>query len=225
MVRTTAVAGLVVTFLAVGAAAAAAAEIQVCEHKNYGGRCVTLLHGVNDLREGMSNLISSFPIRSGTWRMCGAPNLQGACQDFTRSVPDLAGTRLQDSVSSLRPGTRRLRRWRNRHRGLHGAELPRSLARVLGRHRGPEACRPERPDFVRARAGRTLGHLHRHQLRRLPLDRGGRTGSERRRLGRPHLFDSRGPELVERRRGCPWVRRRLRGRRTPGRTRRGTPGL
>ncbi len=104
MVRTTAVAGLVVTFLAVGAAAAAAAEIQVCEHKNYGGRCVTLLHGVNDLRDwGMSNLISSFRIRSGTWRMCGAPNLQGACQDFTRSVPDLAGTRLQDAVSSLRP--------------------------------------------------------------------------------------------------------------------------
>ena len=102
--RTAAAVGLVVTFLAVGAAAAAAAEIQVCEHKNYGGRCVTLLHGVNDLREwGMSNTISSFRIRSGSWRMCSAPNLQGACQDFTRSVPDLSGTRLQDAVSSLRP--------------------------------------------------------------------------------------------------------------------------
>ena len=35
--------------------------------------------------------------------MCSAPNLQGACQDFTRSVSDLSGTRLQDAVSSLRP--------------------------------------------------------------------------------------------------------------------------
>ena len=35
--------------------------------------------------------------------MCSAPNLQGTCQDFTRSVSDLSGTRLQDAVSSLRP--------------------------------------------------------------------------------------------------------------------------
>jgi hypothetical protein len=104
MVRTTAAAGLVVVCLAVSAAAATAAEIQVCEHKNYGGRCITLLHGVNDLRDwGMSNTISSFRIRSGTWRMCSAPNLEGACQDFTRSVSDLSGTRLQDAISSLRP--------------------------------------------------------------------------------------------------------------------------
>jgi hypothetical protein len=104
MVRTAAAVVLAVTVLFIGATAAAAAEIQVCEHKNYGGRCVTLLHGVNDLRDwGMSNTISSFRVRSGTWRMCSAPNLQGACQDFSRSVSDLAGTRLQDAVSSLRP--------------------------------------------------------------------------------------------------------------------------
>lgn len=104
MVRTVTAAVIVATVLFVGASAAAAAEIQVCEHKNYGGRCVTLLHGVNDLRDwGMSNTISSFRIRSGSWRMCSAPNLQGACQDFTRSVSDLSGTRLQDAVSSLRP--------------------------------------------------------------------------------------------------------------------------
>jgi hypothetical protein len=103
MPRTT-VAALVVSFLFVGAFAAAAAEIEVCEHKNYGGRCVRLLHGVNDLRDwGMSDLISSFRIRSGTWRLCTQQNLQGACQDFTRSVPDLAGSRLQDAVASLRP--------------------------------------------------------------------------------------------------------------------------
>jgi hypothetical protein len=104
MIRTATAVGLVLTCLAVGATATAAAEIQVCEHKNYGGRCVTLLHGVNDLRDwGMSNLISSFRVRSGTWRLCSAPNLQGACQDFSRSVADLAGSRLQDAVSSLRP--------------------------------------------------------------------------------------------------------------------------
>jgi hypothetical protein len=102
MIRKTAAA--LVASLFIGATVAAAAEIQVCEHKNYGGRCVTLLHGVNDLREwGMSNTISSFRIRSGTWRMCTAPNLQGACQEFTRSVSDLSGSRLQDTVSSLRP--------------------------------------------------------------------------------------------------------------------------
>ena len=102
--RTAAAVVLVVTVLFIGATAATAAEIQVCEHKNYGGRCVTLLHGVNDLRDwGMSNTISSFRIRSGNWRMCSAPNLQGTCQDFTRSVSDLSGTRLQDAVSSLRP--------------------------------------------------------------------------------------------------------------------------
>jgi hypothetical protein len=104
MIRRTAAAALVATVLFIGATAATAAEIQVCEHKNYGGRCVTLLHGVNDLGDwGMSNTISSFRIRSGTWRMCTGPSLQGACQDFTRSVSDLSGTRLQDAVSSLRP--------------------------------------------------------------------------------------------------------------------------
>ncbi len=62
MIRTAAVAGLVVTLLAVGAVGAAAAEIQVCEHKNYGGRCVTLLHGVNDLREwGMASVDLELP--------------------------------------------------------------------------------------------------------------------------------------------------------------------
>jgi hypothetical protein len=95
---------LVVTVLFIGATAAAAAEIQVCEHKDFGGRCVTLLHGVNDLREwGMSNVISSFRIRSGTWRMCTGTDLRGSCQDFTRSVSDLTGNRLQDAVASLRP--------------------------------------------------------------------------------------------------------------------------
>jgi hypothetical protein len=102
--RTSTTIGLVVLGLFIGASAAAAAEIQVCEHSNYGGRCVTLLHGVNDLRDwGMSNTISSFRIRSGIWRLCTQQNLQGACQDFSRSVRDLAGTRLQDAVSSLRP--------------------------------------------------------------------------------------------------------------------------
>ncbi len=104
MARTTAAVGLVVTCLALGATAAAGAEIRVCEHKNYGGRCVTLKHGVNDLAAwGMSNTISSFRITSGTWRMCTEDNLQGTCQDFSRSVSDLAGSRLQDLVSSLRP--------------------------------------------------------------------------------------------------------------------------
>jgi hypothetical protein len=102
--RSAAVIVLVITGLFIGASAAAAAEIEVCEHRNYGGRCVTFLHGVNDLREwGLSNAISSFRIRSGIWRLCSGPNLQGACQDFAHSVPDLAGTRLQDAVSSLRP--------------------------------------------------------------------------------------------------------------------------
>ena len=105
MHRTTAVAvGLVVVILFIGATAAAAAEIQVCEHKNYGGRCVTLLHGVNDLREwGMAGIISSFRVQSGTWRLCTGTDLHGSCQDFTRSVPDLSGNRLQDAVVSLRP--------------------------------------------------------------------------------------------------------------------------
>ena len=104
MVRTAAAVGFVVTFLAVGATAAAAAEIEVCEHKNYGGRCVKLLHGVNNLGDwGMSNLVSSFRIRSGSWRLCTEQNLQGSCQDFSRSVSDLSGNRLQDAVASLRP--------------------------------------------------------------------------------------------------------------------------
>jgi len=104
MLQRTAAGMLVAIGLSIGASAAAAAEIQVCEHANYAGRCVTLLHGVNDLRDwGMSNTISSFRIRSGTWRLCSAPNLEGSCQDFSRSVPDLRGNRLQDAVSSLRP--------------------------------------------------------------------------------------------------------------------------
>jgi hypothetical protein len=104
MFQRTAAAVIAAIGLSMGASVATAAEIQVCEHSNYTGRCVTLLHGVNDLRDwGMSNVISSFRIRSGTWRLCSGPNLQGACQDFSRSVPDLRGNRLQDAVSSLRP--------------------------------------------------------------------------------------------------------------------------
>ena len=80
MIRRTAVALVISLFAA--AAAATAAEIQVCEHKNYGGRCITLRHGVNDLNDwGMSNTISSFRITSGTWRLCTLDNLQGTCQD------------------------------------------------------------------------------------------------------------------------------------------------
>jgi hypothetical protein len=104
MIRRTAAAALAATVLFIGATAATAAEIRVCEHKNYGGRCITLRHGVNDLNDwGMSNTISSFRITSGTWRLCTRDNLQGTCQDFSRSVTDLAGSRLQDLVSSLRP--------------------------------------------------------------------------------------------------------------------------
>jgi hypothetical protein len=104
MIGTYTAAAVVVAGLLVGATNASAAEIQVCEHKNYGGRCITLKHGVNDLNDwGMSNTISSFRIRSGTWRLCTQDNLQGACQDFSRSVSDLSGGRLQDQVSSLRP--------------------------------------------------------------------------------------------------------------------------
>ena len=102
MIRRTAVALVISLFAAT--AAATAAEIQVCEHKNYGGRCITLRYGVNDLGAwGMSNTISSFRITSGTWRLCTEDNLQGTCQDFSRSVSDLSGSRLQDLVSSLRP--------------------------------------------------------------------------------------------------------------------------
>jgi len=103
MARNTA-AWVLVALGALAGETAAAAEIQVCEHKNYGGRCITLKHGVNDLNDwGMSNTISSFRVRSGTWRLCTQDNLQGACQDFSRSVSDLSGGRLQDQVSSLRP--------------------------------------------------------------------------------------------------------------------------
>ena len=102
--RVTALTVLVSMGMLVGAAAAAPAEIEVCEHKNYGGRCITLRYGVNDLGAwGMSNTISSFRITSGTWRLCTEDNLRGTCQDFSRSVSDLAGSRLQDLVSSLRP--------------------------------------------------------------------------------------------------------------------------
>lgn len=104
MLRRSFLAAVVLGSVSAGATTAVAAEIQVCEHKNYGGRCITLQHGVNNLGDwGMSNRISSFRIRSGTWRMCTAPDLRGACEDFSRSVADLAGTRLQDAVSSLRP--------------------------------------------------------------------------------------------------------------------------
>jgi hypothetical protein len=79
-------------------------SVRVCEHANFRGRCVTLRHGSADLREwGISNKISSVLIERGTWRLCDGVDFQGRCEDFSRSVPSLAGTRLQDSVSSLRP--------------------------------------------------------------------------------------------------------------------------
>jgi hypothetical protein len=102
--KTMALSGMVVLGLLAIVSLASAAEIQVCEHSNFGGRCVTLRHGVNDLRDwGMSNTISSIRVRSGTWRLCDGQNLQGRCHDFSRSVSDLRGTPLQDAVSSLRP--------------------------------------------------------------------------------------------------------------------------
>jgi len=101
MIRRTAVA--LVTQLFATAAAATAAEIQVCEHKNYGGRCVTLLHGVNGpARLGMSNTISSFRVRSGTCG-CAARPPPGHLRGLHPSVSDLSGTGCRTAVSSLRP--------------------------------------------------------------------------------------------------------------------------
>lgn len=87
-----------------GAGMAAAASITVCEDKNLRGRCLTLQHGVNDLRDwGISNSISSFRIDAGVWRICTGLNFSGECQRFASSVGNLNGTVFQDSISSLRP--------------------------------------------------------------------------------------------------------------------------
>lgn len=82
---------------------ASAAEIRVCEHANMGSPCITLRHGVNDLRDwGMSNRISSFSTNE-PWMMCTQPDFRGQCKIFSRSNTNLDRTPLQDNISSLRP--------------------------------------------------------------------------------------------------------------------------
>ena len=97
-----------VAMVFLGAAAAGAQpgpSITVCEHRNFQGRCVTLRHGANDLREwGISNRISSFRVeRGGEWLLCTGLNFTGYCEPVRGRMNDLNATRLQDSVSSLRP--------------------------------------------------------------------------------------------------------------------------
>jgi hypothetical protein len=99
--RTAVLAG---AWLGLAAAASAQPSIKVCEHRNFGGKCVTLQHGVNDLRQwGISNEISSFRVYSGEWRLCTGVDFAGYCETVRGQVIDLNGTRLQDAVSSLRP--------------------------------------------------------------------------------------------------------------------------
>ncbi|NWH07088.1 MAG: hypothetical protein HXY22_00285 [Alphaproteobacteria bacterium] len=99
-------AALAVIFLLAAGTASASAEpsITVCEDNDMRGRCVTLRHGVNNLRDwGISNAISSFRINSGAWLLCNGVDFRGDCRRFTNSVRNLNGTPFQDAVSSLRP--------------------------------------------------------------------------------------------------------------------------
>jgi len=50
----------------------------------------------------MSNTISSFRIRGGTWRMCTDKNFQGQCLVVTRNMNELA-TNVMRQISSIRP--------------------------------------------------------------------------------------------------------------------------
>lgn len=91
--------------IVIGAATSSAQpSIRVCEHRNLGGKCVTLQHGVNDLREwGISNKISSYRVDRGEWRLCTGFDFTGYCQNVKGYMGDLIATPLQDSVNSLRP--------------------------------------------------------------------------------------------------------------------------
>jgi Beta/Gamma crystallin len=101
-----ATAAVALVFLGTAAAGAQpSTSITICEHRNFQGRCVTLRHGANDLREwGISNRVSSFRVeRGGQWLLCTGLDFTGYCEPVRGLERDLSHTRLQDSISSLRP--------------------------------------------------------------------------------------------------------------------------
>jgi len=92
------------TSLCLAAAGASATEIRVCQQRRMGEPCVTLRQAVPNLASwGLSNRISSFDIRSGSWQMCTGTGFGGNCRVFENSVSDLQGTPWQNAISSLRP--------------------------------------------------------------------------------------------------------------------------
>jgi hypothetical protein len=99
------VAAAAITCLAAATAAAQPSpSITVCEHQDFRGRCVTLRHGVNDLRDwGISNRISSFRVERGEWLVCTGIDFSGHCEPVRGRVADLRRSPLQDSISSIRP--------------------------------------------------------------------------------------------------------------------------
>ncbi|MGI4879439.1 MAG: beta/gamma crystallin-related protein [Janthinobacterium lividum] len=70
----------------------------------FGGRSVTLDHGVRRLGEiGMEDKISSIQVNSGRWLVCQDDDFRGRCITIDHSVGRLSRMGMDDKISSVRP--------------------------------------------------------------------------------------------------------------------------
>jgi len=98
-----------------------AGPVRLFEHPYGRGRSVTIRGPVYHLREVHANdLVSSVSVRSGAWLVSTDTAFRGRCEVVTGDVARLKRFGLDDTISSIRPATRReVYRYRAGNRGKH----------------------------------------------------------------------------------------------------------
>lgn len=104
-VRSAAVVAAIVTFSAPVSHAAPRLPITLYEHKDYGGRFVTITSPAPNLSgSGLNDRVSSLKVVPGQrWLLCKSKKYRGGCIIVDRDVPDLDALNFNDAISSLKP--------------------------------------------------------------------------------------------------------------------------
>ena len=89
--------------VALAAAGAQAAEMQVFKQPNFTGDSITLSGEMRDLSgRGFQDQISSIQVRSGRWQVCTQPNFAGDCTTLERGTYPSLDSRFMHRIESAR---------------------------------------------------------------------------------------------------------------------------
>jgi len=80
-------------------------SITLYEHKNFGGRMLTVTDAVPNLSAtGLNDRVSSLKVVLGQkWMLCKNKKYRGGCIVVDRDVPDLEALGFNDKISSVKP--------------------------------------------------------------------------------------------------------------------------